>query len=394
MADAQKGRNQLPIDVGPYREKEFPVTAKYVYLNHAGVSPIPASAAEAGMQVLTRARDEGAVRLRKWAEIGNEARRRFARLVGAAPEEVAFVKNTSEGLSIVAAGFPWKEGDNLVTSNVEFPSNIYPWMRLQSRNVEVRMVPARDGRIRKEDLFKACDGKTRMIALSSVEFANGFRNDLSGIGEYCQHHGIFFCVDAIQSLGVLPMDVKSYGIDALAADGHKWMLAPEGIGGLYVSKDVMEMIEPVILGWHSVANRFDFETYDFRLSPDARRYEPGSFNTVGIAAFNASLDLLLTIGIDRIRERVRRLTEAVIESAARAGYDILSPRNPDERSGIVTFRVPGTDAAALSNALLERSFVCAPRSGGLRVSPHFYNTQEEIDRLFEAIDRERSTTGA
>jgi selenocysteine lyase/cysteine desulfurase len=380
----------LPIDVEPYREKEFPVTAKYVYLNHAGVSPIPASAAEAGIKVLTRARDEGAVRLRKWAEIGNEARRRFARLVGGSTEEVAFIKNTSEGLSIIAAGFPWKEGDNLVTSNVEFPSNIYPWMRLQARNVEVRMVAARDGRVRKEELFKACDGKTRMIALSSVEFSNGYRNDLSGIGEYCQHHGIFFCVDGIQSLGVLPMDVKSYGIDALAADGHKWMLGPEGIGGLYVSKDVMEMIEPVILGWHSVTNRFDFETYDFRLSPDARRYEPGSFNTVGIAAFNASLDLLLTVGIDRIHERVRRLTELVIDQALKAGYEVVSPRNPDERSGIVTFRVPGADANALSNALLEKNIVCAPRSGGIRVSPHFYNTAEEIERLFEAIIEESS----
>jgi selenocysteine lyase/cysteine desulfurase len=375
----------LPIDVGPYREKEFPVTAKYVYLNHAGVSPIPASSAEAGIQVLTRARDEGAVRLRKWAETGNEARRRFAQLVGGDTEEIAFIKNTSEGLSIIAAGFPWKEGDNLVTSNVEFPSNIYPWMRLQSRGVEVRMVASREGRVRKEDLFKACDGKTRMIALSSVEFSNGYRNDLSGIGEYCRRHGIFFCVDGIQSLGVLPMDVKAYGIDALAADGHKWLLAPEGIGGLYVSRDVLEMIEPVILGWHSVANRFDFETYEFRLSPDARRYEPGSFNTVGIASLNASLELLLSIGIDRIRERVRRLTEAVIEGALKAGYEVLSPRNPEERSGIVTFRIPGADAVALSNELLARGFVCAPRSGGLRVSPHFYNTAEEVGRLFEAI---------
>lgn len=375
----------MPIDVGPYREKEFPVTAKYVYLNHAGVSPIPASSAEAGIQVLTRARDEGAVRLRKWAETGNEARRRFAQLVGGDTEEIAFIKNTSEGLSIIAAGFPWKEGDNLVTSNVEFPSNIYPWMRLQSRGVEVRMVASREGRVRKEDLFKACDGKTRMIALSSVEFSNGYRNDLSGIGEYCRRHGIFFCVDGIQSLGVLPMDVKAYGIDALAADGHKWLLAPEGIGGLYVSRDVMEMIEPVILGWHSVANRFDFETYEFRLSPDARRYEPGSFNTVGIASLNASLELLLSIGIDRIRERVRRLTEAVIEGALKAGYEVLSPRNPEERSGIVTFRIPGADAVALSNELLARGFVCAPRSGGLRVSPHFYNTAEEVGRLFEAI---------
>jgi len=380
----------LPIDVGPIRAAEFPVTGSYLYFNHAGVSPIPARAASAGIRMLETSRDEGAFHLRKWEELATETRGRFARLVGASPEEIAFVKNTSEGLSFVAAGFPWREGDNLVTANVEYPSNVYPWMRLQTRNVEVRMVSARDGRVRKEDLFAACDGKTRLIALSSVEFANGYRNDLPGIGEYCQRHGIFFCVDGIQSLGVLPMDVKSFGIDALSADGHKWLLAPEGIGAFYISREVMEMVEPVILGWHSVKNRFDFENYDFRLSPDARRYEPGSMNTVGIAAFNASLDLLLSVGVDRIWERVRRLTERVLGKAREEGYEVVSPDHPEERSGIVTFRVPGVDNAALWKSLLARKAVCSHRAGGIRVSPHFYNTPEEIDRLFDVLREERA----
>ncbi|MBE0603143.1 MAG: aminotransferase class V-fold PLP-dependent enzyme, partial [Deltaproteobacteria bacterium] len=185
----------MPIDVGPIRSAEFPVAGEFLYFNHAAVSPIPSCAAEAGIRMLQRSRDEGAWQIRKWEELAQETRGRFAQIVGASAEEIAFVKNTSEGLSFVAAGFPWREGDNLVTSNVEYPSNIYPWMRLRSRNVEMRMVAAREGRVRKEDLFAACDGKTRMIALSSVEFVNGFRNDLSGIGEYCQKHGIFFCVD-------------------------------------------------------------------------------------------------------------------------------------------------------------------------------------------------------
>jgi selenocysteine lyase/cysteine desulfurase len=378
----------LPIDVGPIRKAEFPVTEKYIYLNHAGVSPIPARAAEAGARMLFQFRDEGAVRLRQWQEIGQEARGRFARMIGASPEEIAFIKSTSEGISFIAAGFPWKEGDNLVTANVEFPSNVYPWLRLRSRNVEVRMVAAREGRVRKEDLFAACDGKTRLISLSSVEFANGYRNDLPALGEFCQKKGIFFCVDAIQSLGVLPIDVQAYGIDSLSADGHKWLLSPEGIGGFYISKDVMEMVEPVILGWHSVENRFDFENYDFRLSPDARRFEPGSFNTVGLAAFNASLDLLLSVGTDRIWERVRRLTEGAIDSALKRGYEILSPRHPEERSGIVTFRIPGADPHALWKSLLARNAVCSPRAGGIRVSPHFYNTAEEISRFFEMLQEE------
>jgi selenocysteine lyase/cysteine desulfurase len=378
----------LPIDVGPIRAAEFPVTERFLYLNHAGVSPIPARAADAGAALLYRFRDEGAFHLRKWQEIADEARARFAGLIGASPEEVAFIKNTSEGLSFIAAGFPWKEGDNLVTANVEFPANVYPWMRLASRNVEVRMVPAREGRVRKEDLFAACDGKTRLIALSSVEFGNGHRNDLSGIGEFCQKKGIFFCVDAIQSLGVLPIDVRAYGIDSLSADGHKWMLSPEGIGGFYISRDVMEMVEPVELGWHSIRNRFDFENYDFRLSPDARRFEPGSFNTVGLAAFNASLDLLLSIGVDRIWERVRRLTDGAIETALGQGFELLSSRRPEDRSGIVTFRVPGADPQALWKALLGRNAVCSSRAGGIRISPHFYNTPEEIARFFEILAEE------
>jgi selenocysteine lyase/cysteine desulfurase len=383
----------VPIDVESVRRSEFPVTQRLLYLNHAGVSPIPARAAEAGVRILHQFRDEGALRLRTWAEIAKETRERFARLIGASPAEVAFVKNTSEGLSFIAAGFPWREGDNLVTADVEFPSNVYPWLRLRSRNVEVRLVSAREGRVRKEDIFAACDGKTRLITLSSVEFANGYRNDLPGIGEFCQRKGIFFCVDAIQSLGLLPMDVKAYGIDALAADGHKWMLAPEGVGGFYISSEVMEMVEPVILGWHSVRNRFDFEAFDFRFPPDATRFEPGSFNTVGLAAFNASLDLLLSIGTDRIWERVRRLTDGAIEVARRRGYEVVSPLHPEDRSGIVTFLVPGAEPQALWKSLLERSVVCSPRAGGIRISPHFYNTAEEIARFFEILEEEKGRPG-
>jgi len=378
----------VPIDVEAIRAAEFPVAARLLYLNHAGVSPIPASSASAGVRLLHQYRDEGAFQLRKWVEESEAVRGRFARLIGSSSDEVAFIKNTSEGISFIAAGFPWKEGDNLVTANVEFPANIYPWLRLEAHNIEVRMVQAKEGRVLREDLISACDGKTRLVALSSVEFANGFRNDLPGIGEYCQKQGIFFFVDAIQSLGVIPMDVKAYGIDALAADGHKWMLSPEGIGGFYISREVMEMVEPVVLGWHSVRNRFDFEQYDFRLSPDARRFEPGSFNTLGLAVFGASLDLLLSIGVERIWERVRRLTDEAIESALRAGYEVVSPRNPEERSGIVTFRIPGTDPKKLWKSLLSRNSVCSPRDGGIRISPHFYNTSEEIARFFEIVKEE------
>ena len=377
----------MPIDVGPIRAAEFPVCSQYLFLNHAGVSPTPAGAAEAGISALRMSRDTG---VRQWEELSQQARERFAKIVGALPEEIALTGSTSEGLSYIAAGFPWREGDNLVTVDMEFPSNIYPWLRLQTRNVEVRIIPAREGRIRKEDLFDACDGKTRLIALSSVEFVNGFRNDLSGIGEYCRRNGIFFCVDGIQSLGVLPMDVKSFGIDAMSASAHKWLLGPEGIGGFYISRDVMEMIEPVILGWHSVKNRFDFDNYDLRLSPDAKRFEPSVSNTAASAAFSASMELLLSVGIDRVWERVRRLTDLIFEKARENGYEIFSSESPEDRSGIVTFRVPGCNNAELWKALQGRKVVCSPRGGGIRLSPHFYNTGEEIDAFFDIIREEKN----
>jgi cysteine desulfurase / selenocysteine lyase len=375
----------VSTDFALIRETEFPVSRTFLYLNHAGVSPIPASAAAAGADLLAQVRDEGAYRHRKWVEVADGARGLFARLVGASPDEIALVKNTSEGISLVAAGFPWREGDNLVTANVEFPANVYPWLRLRPRGVEVRMVQARGGRIPCEDLFQACDARTRLIALSSVEFANGYRNDLPRIGAFCRKQGIFFCVDGIQSVGLLPMDVKAFGIDALAADGHKWMLAPEGVGGLFIERDVMEMIEPVVLGWHSVRNRFDFENYDFTLSPDARRFEPGSFNTAGLASFGASLRLILSTGVDRIWERVFGLTEEAVAAADRAGYEVLSPRRPEERSGIVTVRVPDADPHALWKALLARNIVCSSRAGGIRISPHFYNTSGEIADFFRNL---------
>ncbi|MCL1925639.1 MAG: aminotransferase class V-fold PLP-dependent enzyme [Syntrophorhabdaceae bacterium] len=379
----------MPIDVSPIRAAEFPVSSQYLYFNHAGVSPLPASAAEAGIRAYRRSRDEGAMPIRHWEGLIQETRGRFASIVGASPEEIAFVKSTSEGLSFVAAGFPWKEGDNLVTTNVEFPSNIYPWMRLQTRNVEVRMICAKDGWTRKEDLFAACDGKTRLITLSSVEFLSGFRNDLSSIGEYCQKNGIFFCVDGIQSLGVLPMDVKSFGIDAVSADSHKWLMGPDGIGGFYISRDVMDMIEPVILGWHSVKNRFDFDKYDFRMSPDAQRYEPGCMNTNALTVFNASMELLLSTGIDRIWERVRMLTDLIFEKARESGYEILSSEKPEDRSGIVTIRIPRVDNAALWKALQNRKVMCASRNGGIRLSPHFYNTPEEVEAAFDILREEK-----
>ncbi len=354
-----------------------------IYLNHAGVSPIPVRSATKGVEQIREYLNFGAYNLRGWIEISETCRERFARLIGARPDEVAFVKNTSEGLSFVAGGIDWKPGDNLVTISVEFPANIYPWLALEEKGVEVRLVePEEDGTIDENKLISAADEKTRLISVSSVQFVNGYRLDLEKIGAFCRENGIFFCVDAIQSLGVIPMDVEKYNIDFLAADGHKWLLSIEGIGGFYVSSRVMDRINPIEYGWHSVKKRFEFEAIDFSLDDTARKFEPGSFNVLSIAMFSESLNLILEVGVERIRDRVFQLTEYLIDSLDDS-WELISPTDQESRSGIITFRIPGVDGKTLWKKLLERKVVVSPRGGGIRVSPHFYNTEEELDRFLE-----------
>lgn len=371
------------MDVNRYRTEEFPVSGGLVYLNHAGVSPIPVRTATRGVAQIREYLNFGAYNLRGWIEISEECRKRFATLIGATPEEVAFVKNTSEGLSFVAGGLQWEEGDNVITTAVEFPANLYPWMALKDKGVEVRLArPTPEGRIDEDELLSMADERTKLIALSSVEFVNGYRLDLEKIGKFCREHEIYFCVDAIQSLGVIPMDVERYHIDFLAADGHKWLLSIEGIGGFFVSSRVIDRLRPIEYGWHSVVKRFDFENPDFTLDRTAKKFEPGSFNVLSIAMFSESLGLILEVGVENIQERVFSLVDH-LASKIEGDWEVLTPMGEGERSGIFTFRVPGIDGKELWKKLLEKDVVVSPRGGGIRVSPHFYNTPEELDRFLE-----------
>ncbi len=366
---------------------DFPVTEKFVYLDHAGVAPVSLRVKQAVESFLDECARSGAFQYPAWMLRVNEVRKAAARLINADRDEIAFVKSTSHGLSLVASGLDWKAGDNVLIFENEFPSNIYPWLHLAQRGVEARVVPSRSGAFLFEDIENRIDARTRLLSVSSVQFRNGFRIDLGRLGALCRDRGVLFCVDAIQSLGVIPMDVKKYHIDFLSADGHKWLLAPEGIGIFSCRRELAERLDPPLLGWKSVENALDFDHIDLRLRTDALRFEEGSLNVMEIMGLGAALELLEEAGIERIEQQVLDLGDLIISEAEQRGYELRSPRDRASRGGIVSFT--GTfDPARVRDGLREQGIMVNVRGGALRVSPHFYNSREDIQRFFAAFDPE------
>jgi len=370
------------------REDEFPIIEKCAYLNHAGVGPLPRRSA-ARMRML--AEWVSCTGDRHWLERQEEADRvrgLAARLLGAREtHEVAFIENTSSGISLVAEGLDWKPGDNVVGADFEFPSNIYPWMNLASRGVEFRRAAERDGRIDPEELLSLIDDRTRMLGLSWVQYASGFRSDLARLGSACRERGVLFVVDVIQGLGALPIHVEDDFVDVAVASSHKWLLGPEGIGILYVSDRVVEQLRPVRAGWRSVRELFQWADFDLTWGEGATRFESGSLNVYGIVALGGSLEILLEAGADRIEPWVLSLAERGARGLKDLGFAVVSSRVPGETSGIVTAVPPGgQDAAELAKKLNARDVVVAARAGRLRISPHLYNTEGEVDRFLETLE--------
>ena len=365
--------------------EQFPVTKKYIYLNHAGVSPLSLRVRAAMQDFLNDATDNGAVNTATWTTTAEACRRSAAQLINADTSEIAFMKNTTQGLIIAANGIDWRRGDNVVTTAVEFPANVYPWWNLEERyGVEMRMVQERQGQILTGEIEAAVDARTRAVTISHVEFASGFRNDIAAIGEICRGKGIWFVVDAIQSLGVIDLDVKGCNIDILAADGHKWLLAPEGAAIFYCAKEKQDRLINTNIGWASVVNPRDFLNYDFTPKPDATRFEEGSYNSVGLHGLRAAIELLLEIGIVRIEARVLNLTKRLIEGLQSKGYRVITPNIESKRSGIVVFESDRFSANELCNRLQRENVIGAER-GGVRLSPHFYNSEAEIDCALELL---------
>ena len=365
---------------------EFPVTNTYIYMNHAGVAPLSHRAAEAMTAFVEDATINGAVNVDDWVETAEQCRSLAAKLINADASEIAFMKNTTQGILIAANGIDWNQGDNVVTTAVEFPANVYPWWSLKERyGVETRMVPEKEGRIHIEDIISAIDENTRAVTISHVEFASGFRNDIKAIGEICNERDIWFVVDAIQSLGAIDVDVKSAYVDILAADGHKWLLAPEGAAIFYCANDKLERLINTNIGWASVVNPRDFLNYDLTQKPDATRFEEGSYNSVGLYGLKAAIELLLEVGISNIKTHILQITENLIEGLVAKGYRVITPTRNSERAGIVVFESDHNTPAELFEMLNQENIVTAERGRGLRVSPHFYNTESEIQRLLDIL---------
>lgn len=369
--------------------EEFPILEQMTFLNHAAVAPISGRAAKAIEAYAKQASTKAYVGA-GWYSRANRVKELASELIGArGRHEMAFVPNTSTGLAMVARGINWKQGDHVVVTGVEYPANRYPWEDLQRQGVKLIEVPQLpDGRIDVEDVTDAITDRTRVVSISHVQYASGHRIDLAPISEVVHKAGGYLCVDGIQSVGVLPVDVQAMGVDFLAADGHKWMLGPEGAGIFYCHQDLVELLHPAVVGWMNMVEAHDFGHYRFEFQPDARRFEPGSWNIPGILGLGASLELLLEVGIEQVWARVEGLTARLCEGLEQKDYRVFSPRQwESERSGIVIFE-PGQgkpEAGQIVQGLREQNIEIVVREGRLRTSPHFYNSAEQIEQLVEAL---------
>lgn len=363
-----------------YRD-EFPVTRNLIYLNHAAVTPLPRRSALAMQGLAQDAMDYGSLHYDRWLEAYEGVRVAAARLIGAQRSEIALIKNTSEGISMVAQGLDWRPGDRIVAFREEFPANYYPWLRLEAHRCSVDWLSVHDPL---EKIDTACTG-ARLLALSFVQYLSGFRANLNAIGEICRRRRCFFFVDAIQGLGAFPLDVEAAHIDALAADGHKWLLGPEGCGILYVRQSQQDSVFPVEFGWTTVAGFNDYASRDMALRRDAGRYECGTLNTIGIYGLRASLELLLESGIAGVSGAVQMLADRLALGAMNKGYQLLGQRTPENGAGIIAIQKPGIDSRKVVYDLKQLGILAAPRQGWVRLSPHFYISPEEIDRTLEAL---------
>jgi len=368
--------------------EEFPQSSTNLYLNHAAVAPWPKRTQLAVQQFAEENVTVGASNYPKWMVVERKLRAQLAEIINApSAHDIALLKNTSEGLSIIAYGLDWKQGDNLVISNHEFPSNRIVWESLRDKGVEVRVANLDvdfNKTLPEQAIIEKIDGRTRLVSISSVQYASGLSLDLKIIGQHCKEHEVIFCVDAIQSIGALEFDCQAIHADAVIADGHKWMLGPEGLALFYCSPTLREKLTLNQFGWHMIEHQGDYIRQDWEIAKSSRRFECGSPNMLGIHALSASLSLLLEVGMDSVESRLRKNVQTLLNGLKCINnLTFHSPIQTDFRAGIVTFSISGIDNATLLKGLFEKEVICASRGGGIRFSPHFYTPE---DKLLKAID--------
>jgi cysteine desulfurase/selenocysteine lyase len=353
-------------------QQEFPLKHDLIYLNHAAVAPWPTRTRQAVQQFAEENNVYGSMNYLTWLEVEKQLRHRLKQLINAAScDDVALLKNTSEALSIVAYGLQWRNGDNVVISDEEFPSN---------RNLKsAHQTP-------EESLIALCDERTRVLSISSVQYASGLRLELSTLGKFCRDTDILFCVDAIQSVGAVVFDVQKDLIDFAMADGHKWMLGPEGLAFFYSSEKARNKLKLTQYGWHMVEHAGDFDRVNWTIAPDSRRFECGSPNMLGIHALNASLSLLLETGMETVESEIHQRTDQIIHYLQDLeSTTVLSSVESNRRAGIVTFKHHSIDSESLYKRLTGHNVMCAMRGGGVRFSPHFYTPLDKIQQALQFI---------
>lgn len=366
---------------------EFPLDSGIVYLNHAAVAPWPRRTALAVENFSRENIHFGATHYERWLRQETELRKQLASLIGARSPDIALQKNTSEGLSVIAYGLPWQPGDEILITDQEFPSNRIVWESLASKGVAVKAAPL-DQQDPEQSIIDRLTPATRLVSVSSVQYGSGLKLDLRRIGTACQARKILFCVDAIQSLGACPFDVDDCHADFVVADGHKWMLGPEGIALFYVNPVVRDRLTLHEFGWHMIEHAGDYTRTDWSVAQSARRFECGSPNMLGSIALSASLSLLLETGLDEIQSRIeQRIRYLCAELRKLEEIHLLSPDNPERRAGILTFTSSRISNDILFASLKAQGVVCAQRGGGIRFSPHFYTPIDTLDRAIDAVAR-------
>ena len=366
---------------------EFPQDNNLLYLNHAAVAPWPKRTSDAVKSFAEENIRFGAKNYPQWMAKEASLREQLKSFINApAAEDISLLKNTSEALSVVASGIHWRPGENIVGTDQEFPSNRIIWQVQEKQGIDYRPINITDREDPENALIVACNDKTRLLAISSVQYGTGLRLDLEKLGQFCQDADILFCVDAIQSIGALNFDVKAIHADFVMADAHKWMLGPEGIALFYCRPELREQLELHQYGWHMIEDCGDYDAKEWQIASSARRFECGSPNMLGIHALSASLSLLIEVGMDQIERSILRNTSYLFDKLADIDeLEFISPTQERLRSGIVNFKIPGQDHAQIHRKLLENNVICAHRGGGIRFSPHYYTSQEIINKSLEIL---------
>jgi selenocysteine lyase/cysteine desulfurase len=365
--------------------RHFPIVTTHTYLNSASVGPLPDTGVEAISAAAREQAGRGSGFLSCYDEAQARVRAKVAALLGVDAEEIAFVRNTVEGLSIVASGFPWRAGDNVVASALEFSGNAYPWLNAERHGVGCRFVPSPDGSVDVDRLIATTDARTRLITVSLVQFSTGYRVDLPRLGTLCAERGITLVVDGIQGIGVVPVDLRASQVGFLSCGTHKWLCNTIGFGFLYVRRDLLEDLALTEIGHGSVRPVPDtYTAYRLALRPDARRFEAGVMSYAHLVGLEASLDLIAQVGLRRLHAHITTLSRRLADGLRARGYAVCSPQHPEHAAGITAFTGPRA-AAEIETTLAAQGIVVSVREGAVRVSVHGFNTSEEVDRLLEAL---------